>query len=283
MKNLLRLLFSILIITTLSCHHDDDIGPSQIDTSEAELSDLDTYLRDSFAEPYNIEIQYKWNINETEESRILYPPHVESVKPMAQALKKVWIDTYSEVAGKNFIKKLAPRMFTFVGSFNYNKSNTFLLGLAEAGAKISLFNIDFIDYSDYESIRRPMHTIQHEYIHILNQNKPFNTDFNDITPAGYTAQWFNMTDGEANEAGFITNYASSDPTEDFAEMASIMLTRSEEEYEDLLDGIESSDAVTAIEEKESMVREYFLKEYDIDFDELREVAFQHLLEATTEE
>lgn len=280
MKKLYCLFYLMLILTLVGCQSEDELGPTQIDTSTKKLSGLDQYLRDNFVEPYNIEIQYKWDINEVNDSRILYPPHLKSVKPMADALKKVWIDSYSEVAGDAFIKNIAPRQFTFVGSFNFNKSATILLGLAEAGTKVSLFNIDFIDYSSMESIRRPMHTIQHEYTHILNQNKPFNPDFKEVNPENYTAQWFNNTDAEANEMGHITAYATSDPNEDFAEMVSYLLTHSDNEYHDLLQGISTPQAREDIKTKEVMVKEYFQKEWDIDFDALQAAAFQNLIEVT---
>lgn len=66
------------------------------------------------------------------------------------------------------------------------------------------------------------HTIQHEYCHIINQKKPYSTEFGKITP-NYTSVWANYRNDEANELGFITNYARANDVEDFAEMTSTML------------------------------------------------------------
>lgn len=63
--------------------------------------------------------------------------HWEHFPVKLDIISIAWIEPYSEVGGRDFIKKLAPRQFTLVGSFNYNPSGTITLGLAEAGAKIS--------------------------------------------------------------------------------------------------------------------------------------------------
>ena len=277
MKKIIYLLAFSFGLLLVNCNENDAIGPSQIDTTPPNLNDLDLWLRSTFTSPYNIEIQYKWNINETDVERYLNPPYASSVKPVAEALLKVWIEPYNELGGEDFIKQLAPRQFTFAGSFNYNpNSPTITLGVAEAGAKITLFNVDYLDFTNVNSVKRPLKTVQHEYGHILNQTKPFDPAYGLVNPQNYSAQWFNRSDTEARELGYITNYASSSEGEDFVEMVSEMLTNSKADFDAIVDGISSEQAKSYIRQKEQMVVDYFKNEFDIDL-----YALQELTEAAT--
>lgn len=268
------IIFSLLLF---NCAKEADLETSQIDTTPPQLNNLDVWLRKTFVKPYNIEIQYKWNVNETDIARYLHPPFQSSVKPVAEVLLKAWIEPYSKVGGKDFIKKIAPRQFTFVGSFNYNpNSPTITLGVAEAGTKITLFNIDYLDFTDINSIKEPIKTVQHEYGHILNQTRPIDPAYGQINPANYTAQWFNRTDAQARELGYITAYGSSQEGEDFVEMVAIMLTNSKTDFDAIVNGITNSGAKAIIRKKEQMVVDYYKKEFGIDIYEL-----QKLTEAAT--
>ena len=60
-------LASVALTFTTSCTDgSDSVGVSQIDTSTPLLNDLDVWLRSSFVAPYNIEVLYKWDINDTD-------------------------------------------------------------------------------------------------------------------------------------------------------------------------------------------------------------------------
>ncbi|ALJ06092.1 hypothetical protein APS56_13545 [Pseudalgibacter alginicilyticus] len=272
MKKYIYIPFALLsFILVMSCTNGtDSVSGSQIDTSPPILNDLDIWLRSNFVEPYNIEVLYKWDINDTDVDRFLHPPYEVSVQPVAEALQKVWIEPYTALGGADFIKKIAPRQFTFVGSFNYNpNSPTITLGIAEAGAKITLFNIDFLDFTDINSIKQPLKTVQHEYGHILNQNNPIDIEYGLINPENYSAQWFNREDEEARELGYITAYGSSDENEDFVEMVSEMLTNSKEEFDAIVESIQNEESKAIIRQKEAMVAEYYKTEFDIDIYELQ--------------
>ena len=272
MKHLIYIIFTMLSIFAMqNCNNSDDtVGPTQIDTTPPQLTVLDHWLRETFTTPYNIEIQYKWNINETDVARYLHPPYAASVKSAAEVLLKAWIEPYTKVGGEDFIKTLAPRQITFAGSFNYNPNSlTTTLGLAEAGTKITLFNIDYLDFTDINSIREPMETVQHEYGHILNQTRPIDPAFGLVNPQNYSAQWMNRSLAKARSLGYITPYASSSETEDFVEMVATMLTNSKEDFDAIVNGIQSSTAKYYIRKKEQMVVDYYKKEFGIDIYELQ--------------
>ena len=273
MKKITLLAVFFLAITAItSCGSEDSIGESQIDTSTPELSALDIWLRENLVTPYNIEVRYLWDINATDVDRFLHPPLESNVQPMAEALLKTWIEPYNTVGGENFVAKIAPRLFTFVGSFNFNpNSPTITLGIAEGGVKISIFNIDFLDFSSVNSIRQPLKTVHHEYAHILNQNIAVDPSYGQITPENYTAQWFNVSLADARELGFITSYASSNENDDFVEMVSEMLTNTKAEFDAFIDGVTSEEAKAKLRQKEAMVVDYYLTNFGIDIYELQEL------------
>ncbi len=283
MKNIKHIILANLVLIAMlvsGCSESSDtIQESQIDTSTPILSDLDVWLRSNFVSPYNIEISYLWGASNTDIARFLYPMSEGGVQRWSETIKDTWIEPYNELGGDDFIAKITPRQIVYSGGFNYNpNSPTITLGIAEAGTRITFFNLDFLDYSDVNSIRRPLQTLHHEYAHILNQKFPFTDDFGLITPADYTAQWFNLTSQQALDLGFITPYASSQEGEDFVEIVATMLTTSKADF-DAIVGSASPTGQAIIRQKQEIVVAYFQENFEIDLFELQELTYQALLES----
>ncbi|WP_440880495.1 substrate import-associated zinc metallohydrolase lipoprotein [Tenacibaculum sp. C7A-26P2] len=275
MKKIILLIFVVTL--SVSCNTEEKVTISDLDTSTPVLTELDVWLRDNFVVPYNIDVQYEWDDDEVDFNRFLFPPKVERVKQAMEAVKTIWLDSYSQVGGEDFVKIIAPRSIVLVGGFNLNPSGTITLGFAEGGKKIVFFNVDTIDYSDRDSnnlgsIMQFLSTIQHEYVHILNQTIPFDEPtYSQITPGNYTAQWYNETIPGSRELGYITAYARSNPFEDFAEMVNIMLSNDKSSYDAIIEGITSDEAKQNLRIKEAFVVDYYKKEFNIDLYELQAV------------
>jgi len=272
-NNLLKIITLALISLLISCSNDDLLTESQLDSTDPTPTALDSWIDINYINPYNIAVYYNWDENKVDIDRFLFPPLQNKVQPALEIVKTIWIDSYTELGGANFVKKIAPREIVLVGGVNLNTTGTVTLGLAEAGQRITLFETDNVDKTNRENVQRFIATIQHEYIHILNQTKPFNEEaFEKITPSGYTTNWYASSISIAREEGFITDYARASAIEDFAEMASIMLTYSKEEYQNILDSIVSEKAKSDIKAKEQLVVSYFKQAFDIDFYALRDAA-----------
>ena len=93
--NTIKGLFLILAVV-MSCEDSNNVGESQINTDPPLLNDLDIWLRSNFVAPYIIDIQYKWDINETDVERFLHPAFQSNVRPVADVLLKAWIDSRSK-------------------------------------------------------------------------------------------------------------------------------------------------------------------------------------------
>jgi substrate import-associated zinc metallohydrolase lipoprotein len=260
-------------MSIISCAHDDQPGDSQLDYTQPIRTDLDNWIATTYLNPYNINVQYKWNQNTVDNSRYLFPPTIDKVQPALEIVQTIWLKSYSEIGGASFVKKIAPREIVLVGGVNLNSVGTRTLGIAEGGQRVTLFETDYIDRSDRANVSEFIHTIQHEYIHILNQHKPFDEkSWSALTPGGYTADWYNFSIPVSNEIGFITSYARSNINEDFAETASMILIYTKAEYAAFLAGIKSPTALAALKAKEALVVKYFKEAYNMDFYALRDAA-----------
>ncbi|MDC1324796.1 putative zinc-binding metallopeptidase [Flavobacteriaceae bacterium] len=286
MKNISKIAFTLLLpILFFSCDSTESLTESQISIEPPIRSNLDVWLLDNFVEPYNIDIKYKFNESDNSVNRFLHAPLESNVMPFAELLRKVWIDPYNAVGGEDFIANLAPREFVFSGGFNYNPGNpTITLGFAEAGARITLFNLDFIDFTILDfgnnliSYVNPIKTVQHEYGHILNQNVRVDVNYGLITRTGYTGQWFDFSLDTARSLGYITRYARNNENDDFVEMVSEMLIRPRADYDAIINSIPSTQAQALLRQKEAMVVEYYLINFDIDFYALQELTSQAVID-----
>jgi len=257
-----------------ACSDDEISAGSNLNTTPVTLNTLDTWISQNFTKPYNIEIIYRWSESLVDQSRYLYPPAADSVQPALNVVSKLWIEPYTVVGGDNFVKKIAPRQLVLVGGRNVNPSGTITLGLAEGGKRITLFEIDLLDKTNRAAVDQFIHTIQHEYVHILNQTKPFDEGaYGTISPEGYTAQWFNEPLAGSRTAGFITSYARSSEIEDFAEMASTMLNMNRTEWDALVTGVGGT-GTTRLRQKERIVVDYYKTEFDIDLYVLQDSVYR---------
>lgn len=217
------LLFSILFLS--SCFSEDKIE-SDIITVEPSDDELDVYIRTHFIEELGVAVRYRYVDRYVDPTKRVTPPKKELVRPMLDFLTDFWIEPYMEVDnGEEFFKKHVPAEIILIGTFIYNDDGTVTLGTADAGARITLAEVNNIDVENIDWIYRQLGTIYHEFAHIVHQRYNLPPNFQQISPTGYTSSgsWYNLTDDEALRRGFVSPYATSDFNEDFAETVAHLL------------------------------------------------------------
>ncbi len=241
-----------------------------------EKGPLDDWLTQNYLEPYNIEVKYRFDRFELALDKALTPVREDKVIPVMETIKKIWIEPYNAVAGEAFIKKLSPKQFALVGSPQFNTNGTITLGTAEGGRKVVLYVINDFDPKQKATVKQMLHTIEHEFAHILHQTIIYPVEYNNITPQGYTSTWANYSNAQANAEGFITSYAKSNVNEDFVEMISLMLIEGQAGFNAIVNGIVLRDpadpsktipnaaAQAALRTKEQLVVRYFKEAWNID-------------------
>lgn len=239
----------------------------------------DNWLIDNFTKPFNIEVKYRWDPFEVPLDKTLVPPLVDKVRPTMEAVKAIWIDPYIKEAGADFIKKYCPKQYILVGSANWNNDGTITLGTAEGGRKVVLYQINDFEKKNVAAVKQMLHTIHHEFGHILNQNILYSVAFKQITPGSYTSNWYNISEEEALSLGYVTSYAMSGPDEDFVEMLATMLVEGKTAY-DARVATASATAQESIRKKEQIVIDYMNKAYNINFRSLQTTTQEAIVNIT---
>lgn len=262
-----------------ACNKEDKLDSKSVFVdSEIPKNALDNYLYNNYTKPYNVEILYKYVDKESDMSFRLVPAPYESSIRLAKLMQFLVIKPYDEVTGsQEFLKNNFPKIITFTGSVPVQTNGVIILGTAEAGTKVSLYNLlalneasgkdrDFLNSYFFK-------TVHHEFQHILNQNKPYPSNFLEISGSGYVEDEWNTkytSTGAAVAAGFISPYASKAHTEDFAELYSFYVTRSQADWDAILNSSGSTaDGRAIIASKLMIVKNYMKSEWGIDMDVLR--------------
>jgi len=291
MKLIKRILFSGLILIAISsCNKEEALGPLEnipgLGGDSWVKGPIDQWIYDSLTVPYNIAVKYKWDQSELNLDKTLVPVMEEKVIPVLSAIKKAWIAPYIDEAGLLFFKKISPKFFVLVGSPEYN-GGSILLGTAEGGRKVTLYNINSFrikgmpgyTLADTANVIQMFHVIQHEFAHILDQNVKVPVSFAGPSANLYSSDWLNITNQEAKNDGFITPYSQSGKDDDWAEMVSYLLVYGKTYFDNYVNsvaytgttpnGTTAVQAQNRLKQKEASVVSYFKQAWNINFSSLQ--------------
>lgn len=232
-KTLVFALVAAVSVGFTSCSKDDftdtifNTDPSQDYLDKTQYTfPLDTFVKKEFLEPYNVKFVYKFEDKGSDMNKNLTPAAYDKSLDLAVLTKYLWYDVYKELAGEKFLKVNSPRIISITGSKNYNASQgTEVLGDASSGVKINLYNVNNLDVSDIDMMNEYFFkTMHHEFAHILDQTVVHPTSFNVLTTGYDAAGWSDAADSLKAGAGYVTPYASSSTSEDWAESMANYIT-----------------------------------------------------------
>lgn len=280
--------FLLLIVTASilfwSCGEETLDSKSIFENEELVMTDFDNWLYSNYTVPYNIEFKYKFDDKESNTNYNLAPARLDKSVALAILVKHLWIDVYEELLGKEFLSKYSPRLFHLIGSPAYNSQGSIILGTAEGGLKVTLFNVNMLDVEnpDIDMLNYwYFKTMHHEFAHILHQTKSYTTDFNLISATDYqSGSWVNIEDEEALQMGFVSPYGSSESQEDFVEILAVYVTNTEAYWQTILE-IAGEEGADKIMQKFHIVEDYLKSSWDIDIYELREIVLRRSAEVET--
>lgn len=289
-KNVLNILLIGCILSLLTACGDDDftdsifIDPDPLDPT-ADTYKFDVWLEENYRVPYNLEFAYKLKDVESDFDYNLVPTKLEQSKKMAILIKYLWFDVYNDVVSEEFLKEHGPRFIHLIGSPAYNPVHgTVLLGTAEGGIKITLYQCNELDVTDIDHMNYYyFQTMHHEFAHILHQKKTYPKEFETYSAGYYTTNaWTETTESQAASLGFVTPYGSSQPREDFVEVIANYIVKSDSEWNRILDlaakpginnnGIEVDDPLDGeaiIITKLGIAKKWLLEAWNVDLDALR--------------
>ncbi|UXP31413.1 putative zinc-binding metallopeptidase [Reichenbachiella agarivorans] len=271
--------FFVCLLLLTACLHDEKLN-EPVKEGDEPTSALDVYIDENFTQAYNIAVRYKYVDNYVDPGQRVAPPILDVVKPMLDFVQEYWIDVYLAVEnGEAFFRRYVPAELIFLGGLIYNGDGTVTLGTADAGARITYTNVNGFDLDDPDWLQLQLQVTYHEFAHIVHQEFSLPSGFENISPAGYSSagSWYNLTEEEALQRGFVSPYATSSVNEDFAETIAFYVFDASffEHYINL-----DADCVTAdcendnagkekIFEKLTSIKEHYLKVTGVDLDDLR--------------
>lgn len=274
MKRLIKYtLISLVAFLMVSCSEDSLSSTSMIKDPQVELNDFDKWILKRYTDVYNIDFKYRMEDIESDMNYNLVPSEYNKSIIMSNMVKYLCLEAYDQATGgTEFIRGYFPKILVLIGSPAYRNNGTMVLGTAEGGRKITLYNINLMNMNDIEQLNDwYFRTIHHEFAHILHQTKPYTTDFKEISAANYvTDSWKDKTDLQALQEGFISRYASSAVDEDFVEVFSFFITSTPEVWNGFITAA-GSNGGPIIETKLSIVSSYLRESWEIEITELRDI------------
>lgn len=272
------LLYALLAVSTgtalVSCSEDDLSAESVITIDKKQANDFDKWLTANFVNPYNLEFKYRYEYKETDANYYTVPAELNQAIEMAHLVKYLCLESYDEVAGIDFTRNYFPKMIFTIGEWEYRNNGTIILGTAESGKKILLTGVNYLD--TYKSSPAALNhyyfkTIHHEFTHILNQTKEYSAEFKLITGNSYVADSWSKEPFDVGylERGFISGYAQHSDTEDFAEMMSLYVTNSKEQWDEWM-AEAGENGAPLLQAKLDIVKSYMKDSWGIDMDKLRD-------------
>ena len=289
-KNILALsLLAAITAGFASCSDDDLSSESVIKRSTTTETAFDKWLYKNFVSPYNIQIQWRYEDNESDMAYYDVPADSAQSVELAHIIKYTCVEAYTQAAGINFTRRYFPKLFSFLGEFEYENSGNIKLGTAEGGKKIRLLGVNHLDryknnraYLDEYYLK----TIHHEFVHIVNQTKDYPREFGKVTPNDYVNDSWSSNKYRTGfeQRGFVTAYSQKEEREDIAEVVSTYIISTPAQWEAILakavikDG-KGNDAkeqpgVTAINKKLEICKRYYKESFGIDLDKVRDAVIE---------
>ena len=295
-------LFAAVAALTIACSKDDVDPNNSIFPTREENTDstaFDKWLNKNYTEPYNIRFNYLYIDQNSDMGYNVSPADIKKSIALAKIIKHVWLDAYTELMGPDFLKQHCFREFQLIGSAQHKNDGSIVLGFAEGGIRVNLFQVNYLDPahlyieqtnpfasgSNFDLNRAYFHTMHHEFAHILTQLKDYSTDFRTITKEYHSADWVNVKDEDAGKEGYVTGYASSEYNEDFAEVFSCYVTDTDVMWQKrLAQAVAANGDETgkkAILAKLSIIRSYLKDSWGVDIDKLRTIVLRRASEVNS--
>jgi len=229
---LLFILASLLFIIS-SCSKEDDLLYKKREIANS-TDPVDLFLKENFLDKYNCSVKWKWDDKYVSTDYYVTPTMREIVVPVAQMIESFWVDPYRQTSkgGEDFILKNFPPEIVFIGSEILNDNGTTTLGFAEAGVRITLSELDNYDLKNIKWLKGQLHTIHHEFTHIVHQQYKLPVGYEKQTGSYSGNSWVNLVENDAIMMGCVTPYGTNNEYEDFCELVSTYLISDKAEFKE---------------------------------------------------
>lgn len=302
------------ILSCVACSEDKLSGNSVIDENKTQIeaTELDNWILNNITKPYGIEVIYRWEKNSNADGVYIYPPKIEKVRAVLEAVKELGLDTYllKEVGGKDFLLGRSPIKLYLYGGGNPDENGVERLYNPQlTAAEMCIYNVNEFEPTDFDKVFVLMRSVHHQLAKRLMQFVSYDRDkFYAISghrytgttepiaaPLGYAKtgkERFGL-DNYANKRGFYTMLSFLSAEDDFAEIISSTLTSTPKEVYDA--GVAASTPDTDVDPevnaryakeaeqaykefiaKQTFVNEYVQKEWHINLKQMQVISVRRI-------
>ena len=287
MKKLFLPLAALAFTGLTGCDADiDSVQPSRqvvASTTVSSLPRLDRYIQQAFAKKYNVDIAYRYDDKVTDR---LAPVKEERALEYLNLIDYMFFQVYEASTPEGYLQTHTIKYLNLFGSSGYAIDRR-MAGAAPQGM-IWIYNINELNTQYTGTVRSDyISVLFHESAHTLHEERAYPPEFDKLSALEYQKQdafsyWW-RTGQNASYAGFVSDYASTDADEDFAELFAYYILDSDSEWADRLKGAEGKNRSDAkytgreiIEKKVAIMKEYLRSEYSADLDKIRAEAQKRL-------
>jgi len=290
MKKLFLPLAALALTGLTGCDADIDyVQPSRqvvASTTVSSLPRLDRYIQQAFAKKYNVDIAYRYDDKVTDRRYLLAPVKEEKALEYLNLIDYMFFQVYEASTPEGYLQTHTIKYLNLFGSSGYAIDRR-MAGAAPQGM-IWIYNINELNTQYTGTVRSDyISVLFHESAHTLHEERAYPPEFDKLSALEYQKQdafsyWW-RTGQNASYAGFVSDYASTDADEDFAELFAYYILDSDSEWADRLKGAEGKNRSDAkytgreiIEKKVAIMKEYLRSEYSADLDKIRAEAQKRL-------
>ena len=304
----------LFVLNCIACSEDKLNEVSVIDESKAQIeaTELDNWILNNITKPYGIEVVYRWEKNNNSSGVFIYPPKIEKVRAVLEAVKELGLETYrlNEVGGKDFLLGRVPIKLYLYGGGNPDENGVERLYNPQlTAAEMCLYNVNDFEAGNADKVFVLMRSVHHQLAKRLMQLMNYDYDkffaisghrYTGTTepiaaPLGYAQtgkEKFGL-DSYANKRGFYTMLSFLSAEDDFAEIISSTLTSTPKEVFDA--GVAAKTPDTDIDpevnaryakeaeqaykefiEKQAFVNEYVQKNWHINLKQMQVISVRKI-------
>ena len=295
MKKLSLALVALSLSGLVGCDADiDKVQPSRqvIPTvNVSELPRLDHYIQLAFAKKYNVDIAYRYDDKVTDRRYLLAPIKESKALEYLNLIDYMFFQVYAASTPEGYLQTHTIKYLNLFGSSGYAIDRR-MAGAAPQGM-IWIYNINELNTQYTKDVRENyISTLFHESAHTLHEERAYPPEFDKLSSLEYQKQdafsyWW-RTGKNAGYAGFVSDYASTDADEDFAELFAYYVLDSDSEWTERLKAAEGKNRTDAkytgreiIEKKVAIMKAYLHSEYSADLDKIRAEAQKRLPKVAT--
>ena len=295
MKKLFLPLAALALTGLTGCDADiDSVQPSRqvvASTTVSSLPRLDRYIQQAFAKKYNVDIAYRYDDKVTDRRYLLAPVKEEKALEYLNLIDYMFFQVYEASTPEGYLQTHTIKYLNLFGSSGYAIDRR-MAGAAPQGM-IWIYNINELNTQYTKDVRENyISTLFHESAHTLHEERAYPPEFDKLSSLEYQKQdafsyWW-RTGKNAGYAGFVSDYASTDADEDFAELFAYYVLDSDSEWAERLKAAEGKNRTDAkytgreiIEKKVAIMKAYLHSEYSADLDKIRAEAQKRLPKVAT--